>query len=382
LKDKHLHIPEDSLLLKEIYRRVDRELAINREAFRRLLLTKLVFYVALMSVSYYGLFVIENPWLFMACFIGYGFSALLFAFNFSHDCSHNTVFKSRKWNNFAFTAIYTMVGAHAEAWKERHVHSHHYAPNVEDYDSDLKISNIIRVIPNSDHRWFHRLQHWYAPLAYMSYSLFWVFIKDFVILFSKDEYTTAKGFSYHLSFWLQKSCYFAYLLVLPLLFSGQSWIWIVVSFLAMHLTQSLFLLFTFFMTHHVELTAYPTTNAEGCINTSWLMNQIRSSNDMHPFSKTANFLLGGFNNHIAHHLFPHIHHIHYPELNGILYEMLGEKGIIPNQTSYLGGIRSHLRLLKKMSKKEEMVTEPFDFQTDPAYQNNLIFNTKDTRHTR
>ena len=69
------------------------------------------------------------------------------------------------------------------------------------------------------------------------------------------------------------------------------------------------------MTHHVEATEYPTTDENGYINTSWLMNQIKSSNDMHPFSETANFILGGFNNHIAHHLFPHYHHIYYPKLN-------------------------------------------------------------------
>jgi linoleoyl-CoA desaturase len=70
---------------------------------------------------------------------------------------------------------------------------------------------------------------------------------------------------------------------------------------------------------------------------------------MHPFSPVANFLLGGFNNHVAHHLFPHIHHIHYPRLNRLLYPMLVENGIRPNYTTYLGGIKSHLRLLKRMS---------------------------------
>jgi linoleoyl-CoA desaturase len=350
LKDKHLEIPEDSALLQTIYTTVERELIVDPAAFRRLIRTKFVVYLSLMAGTYYGLFAIHSAWLFVFCFIAYGFVSLLFAFNFSHDCSHNTVFNSRKRNNLAFTVIYTMVGAHAEAWKQRHVHSHHYAPNVEDYDSDLKISGIIRVIPGSRHQWFHRFQHWYAPFAYMTYSLFWVFVKDFVILFSKDEYTLKKGIRYHLSFWLQKSCYLTYLLVLPLCFSQQSLPVVLIAFLLMHLAQSLFLLFTFFMTHHVESTAYPTTNDEGTIDTSWLMNQVKSSNDMHPFSETANFLLGGFNNHVAHHLFPHVHHIHYPKLNVILYRLLEEKAIVPNQTSYIGGIRSHVRLLKKMAK--------------------------------
>eukprot|EP01136_Pigoraptor_vietnamica_P012239 Opistho-1_new@51955 len=111
------------------------------------------------------------------------------------------------------------------------------------------------------------------------------------------------------------------------------------------------------MTHHVEKTEYPTTDENGYINTSWLMNQIKSSNDIHPFSETANFILGGFNNHIAHHLFPHYHHIHYPELNRILYHALSKNNILPNQTTYWGGIISHLKLLKKMGCAEPKFSE-------------------------
>jgi len=117
----------------------------------------------------------------------------------------------------------------------------------------------------------------------------------------------------------------------------------------MHLLQSLFLLFTFFMTHHVEETEYFSVDEEGMIRTSWLANQIKSSNDFYPFSKTANFIFGGFNNHIAHHLFPHIHHVHYPELNKILYGILIENDIRPNVTSFTGGIVSHLRHLRNLS---------------------------------
>ncbi|HEX8376386.1 MAG TPA: fatty acid desaturase [Pedobacter sp.] len=349
MKDRHVHIAQDSELLKTIYKQVEEQLSANKTNFTLKIWTKFLFYFSLTAVCYSLLFIVKSPIVFVIIFILYGFIALLFAFNFSHDFSHNTIFKSKKLNTLCFISIYTIVGAHAEAWKQRHINSHHYAPNVEDYDSDLKISKLIRVIPNSEYCWFHRYQHIYAPFAYTTYSLFWVFIKDFIILFSKDEYTEKKGFKYHLSFWTQKRFYLSFILALPVLFSQQVWFTILTGFLLMHLSQSLFLLFTFFMTHHVEQTEYPATDKNGFINTSWLMNQIKSSNDMHPFSETANFILGGFNNHIAHHLFPHYHHIHYPCLNKILYSILFQHNIKPNQTTYWGGLISHLRLLKRMS---------------------------------
>lgn len=336
-------------MLKKIYRQVEEQLAVDKRTFQVQLWTKFVFYFSLSAFFYTLLYTIQNPIYFVFCFILFGFSVLLFAFNFAHDFSHNTIFKTKKLNNLCFISIYTIVGAHAEAWKQRHINSHHYAPNVEDYDSDLKITKLIRVIPNSKHIWFHRFQHLYAPLAYTTYSLFWIFIKDFILLFSTDEYAGHKNIKYHLSFWIQKSVYVSYIIILPVAFTQQNWMIVLTGFFLMHLFQSLFLLFTFFMTHHVETTQYPTTDENGYIRTSWMMNQIKSSNDMHPFSETANFVLGGFNNHIAHHLFPHYHHIHYPKINRILYDILKSNGITPNETTYWGGLVSHLKLLKRMS---------------------------------
>lgn len=352
LKDKHLHITSDSELLKKIYATVDNNLFQHEKYFTLIIISKLLLYSVLVIASYASLFVVKNPIFFIIAFILFGIFLLLLAFNFAHDFSHNTIFKSKSLNNFCFTAIYTLAGAHAEAWKQRHIHSHHYAPNVEGYDSDLSISQLIRVTPGSKTSWYHRYQHLYAPVAYTTYSLFWVFVKDVVLLHSVNDIVKEKGFRYHLSFWVQKLFYVGYILFLPLLFTNQEWYIVLIGFILMHMVQSLFLLFTFFMTHHVESTSYPTTDKEGYINSSWLMNQVKSSNDMHPFSKTANFILGGFNNHIAHHLFPHIHHIHYPELSRLIYHELEEHGIEPNQTTYFGGIASHLRHLKRMGRAD------------------------------
>jgi linoleoyl-CoA desaturase len=219
LKNKHIHIAEDSELLKTIYQQVEEKLLVKKNKFIYLICLKFVVYFSLTVSSYLILYRFTNPFLFVLCFMAYGFLSLLFAFNFSHDFSHNTIFKSKKLNNLCFTLIYSLVGAHAEAWKQRHINSHHYAPNVEGYDSDLKISKLIRVIPNSKYIWYHKFQHLYAPVAYTTYSLFWVFIKDIVILFSKDEYTKNKGVKYHFSFWMQKIFYISFVLILPLLFA-------------------------------------------------------------------------------------------------------------------------------------------------------------------
>ncbi len=349
MRDKHIHSEHDSKLLRLIHTKVEQELNMNPHKTKRILVFKFVFYDTLMVIAYTIIYTMQNSaWLFIA-YSSFGLLSVLLGFNFAHDLCHNTVFRSRAINHWGFVSIYTLLGAHAEAWKYRHTNSHHYAPNVKDYDSDLQITSLIRVEPGSRHRWFHRLQHLYAPIAYTTYSLYWVFIKDFIIYFTGKSTRRMGTVLFHASFWVQKTVYLAYMLVLPLLYSPHGWMAIASAFLVMHLVQSLFLLFTFFMTHHTEQTAYFDTDKDGFISTSWFSNQVKSSNDFYPFSRTANFIFGGFNNHIAHHLFPHVHHIHYPRLNRILYRVLLEHDIRPNATTFAGGIVSHLRHLKNLS---------------------------------
>lgn len=349
MKGKHLHIETDSKLLVSLRKAINQELKLDDSTFYIRLIVKLVFYAGLSIGLYMMMFIPKAPLFFILNYVFLGMAFLLFAFNFAHDFSHNTVFKDKTWNNLGFIFIYALVGAHAEAWRERHVNSHHFAPNVKEYDTDLQITSLIRVTPDMKHCWYHRFQYLYAPFAYATYSLYWIFIKDSLMLLSKiREHSISVG--YIVSFLIQKAFYLTLLLIVPLVYSGQPTEVVLIGFLMMHVVQSVFLLFTFFMTHHVLETTYPMTDEKGVIQSSWLMNQIGSSNDMHPFSEVANFLFGGFNNHIAHHLFPHIHHIHYPKMNQILYRILNENGIIPNQTSYFGGAISHLKLLKKLSE--------------------------------
>jgi len=351
MKHRHINIETDSILLKLLHTAVQQKLKPKPLGTAILLVLKFVFYFSLLIICYYSIFATTTLIFLLLGYIGFGLIAVLLGFNFAHDFSHNTVFKNKTLNNFYFTLLYTLVGADAGAWKFRHVHSHHYAPNVKDYDSDLQITSLIRVEPGIAWQWFHLYQHWYAPFAYTTYSLYWVFIKDLVLYCNDQLNPHKKTVAYHVVFWLQKITYLTLMLVLPLAVSNFHWYHITAAFMLMHLIQSLFLLFTFFITHHVEKTAYFNADTKGYIKTSWLNNQVKSSNDFYPFSHAANFIFGGFNNHIVHHLFPHINHLHYPKLNKIVYPILKAHQIEPNVTGFFSGISSHLKHLKNMGVK-------------------------------
>ncbi|MGY3791166.1 fatty acid desaturase family protein [Aquimarina sp. 433] len=348
MKSKHLYIKDHVELFGAIQEEIYKKINFCNRRFQKKMFLKGFIYFSFTLISYSFIYQISQPQLLVLAYVVFGLVSMLFAFNFAHDFSHNTIFKKKELNHKCFITLYTMVGAHAEAWKERHVTSHHHAPNVEGYDTDLEITNLIRVVPGSNMKWFHRFQYLYAPFLYTTYSLFWVFIKDFKVFFSNFGNSKKHSLAYKFSFWCQKIVYLSYLVFLPMIFIDLKLYWVIVAFISMHMVQSLFLLFTFFMTHHIKGLAYPEKDTSGKIKTSWFMNQVQSSNDFYPFSRFANFIFGGFNNHIAHHLFPHIHHVYYPELNKILYKVLKNHQIIPNQTSYLGGVVAHLSHLKRL----------------------------------
>ena len=347
----HTHISnsKDNQLFKEIQTRIKKDPFFKRQNHNRNTCFKFLLYLMIVSCLYYLILNSSSALTVVLSFMFFGVTSMLGTFNFSHELSHGTIFKSKQLNHVFYKISLMLVGAHAEGWKHRHIHAHHHAPNVSGYDPDLDLSNLIRVAPNSEYRWYHRYQHFYAPIAYMSYTLFWAFIKDTAILIFKSKRNYSVTVKDVFSFLFQKAFYFAYVLIIPLLFSTVSTATIVGSFLAMHCFQSLFLLLTFFMTHHVAHTHYPKITNDGKIESSWFMNQVQCSNDMNPFCPVTTFILGGFNTHIAHHLFPNIHHTKYVKLSKIIYEVLDKQGLKPVYTSYWGGVLAHLRLLRERS---------------------------------
>jgi linoleoyl-CoA desaturase len=119
----------------------------------------------------------------------------------------------------------------------------------------------------------------------------------------------------------------------------------------MHLILSMVLSFIFFISHHVSETQYSSVNL-GVLKNSWVEQQVASILDFHAESKAANFFFGGFNAHLAHHLFPDVSHIHYPALTSLIRQSLEKHNIRYNSLSFVKAVQSHLRLLKEIPRKQ------------------------------
>lgn len=284
--------------------------------------------------------------------VAIGILGILIGLNVSHDAAHNSLFKNKLLNKIVYYITFNMLGANAYLWQLRHIDSHHLFPNVDNCDADIDDNTLIRLSINKDIRWFQKFQWLYAPIAYLFYTLQWVFYKDFLIL-NKKQLANLRNiqhpFAEVLLFYIAKILYLFIFIALPILLTPNSLKEVLIGFLMMHFTSSYAFLYGLIPSHFSDLTVFPKVDNDGYLERSWAGHQVAASLDYHANELWANVIFGGFNAHVAHHLFPTISHIHYPKISEIIAELAPKYHIHYQNVNWFEAIISHFRFLKKMS---------------------------------
>jgi linoleoyl-CoA desaturase len=295
-----------------------------------------------------------SPRMLFALYIIFGFIIALATFNFAHDACHQSLSRYKKLNDFVFYFLFNLQGVSAYLWKKRHIESHHVHANVEGADVDLEDTQLVRLHPASAYKGWHRFQHIYAPVLYLFYTLNWIFVKDLKLIFRKQHGSLQMQHSALniLSVFAVKLIYLFIFIFIPWAATDFSLQYILICFFAMHACVSLFISFTFLISHYCMEVQMPTVSKNGAIENSWMRHQVEISADFHAESKWAIHLFGGFNTHVAHHLFPAVCHVHYPALTRIIKSTLTDHAIAYHEFNFFKGIRSHFRLLKKLSRRD------------------------------
>lgn len=98
--------------------------------------------------------------------------------------------------------------------------------------------------------------------------------------------------------------------------------------------------------HFNEDASYPEADEEGHIGNNYIQHVFDTTSDYanHPFK---NWILGGLNLHVIHHMFPTICHVHYPALTKIIKATAEEHGLRYRETRTItAAFLAHLRWLK------------------------------------
>jgi linoleoyl-CoA desaturase len=344
---------ETSGFHEELLNQVNAYFEVNRisRLGNRKMKVKILSFFMLYIMLYAALFLTEGhlPFYYSLLAILGGLGVVL-GLNIGHDAAHNAIFKKQSHNK-RLLFIFEILGTSSYNWVNRHLGAHHIYPNVMNYDSDIQQTKVVKIFPKDKHLLIHNFQYLYMPIVYLAYIFRWIVYRDFKDVWSKNiGVYQNKHFPLKQVFKmiLFKVFYLTQMIVLPVIFLDISWGQGIIGFLFLTCFGSLVITFVLLSTHVGEDANFPEPDYQGIMPHSWSYHQVLTAADFGTKSTTLNLLFGGFNHHVIHHLFPHICHIHYPNLTPILkavslkyeYPYRGKKFL-------LAAVISHFKLLKK-----------------------------------
>lgn len=297
--------------------------------------------------------------IFYLCFALMGFFLLLNFLNLIHDAVHEVIFRSRFLNKM-YVYFFDVLGANSYIWKIRHIQLHHSFPNIMGWDSDFEQSLIVRVFPQSAYKKIHRYQHLYLPFFYPLYLFNWLLVRDFKDFFSSRaivQKVTEIPRREYVKLFFFKGFFLIYTLLIPKLVLGLPWGTILLGFVIMVFTASVFSLLVLLSPHANIHSQFPEQQEDGSMPFSWFMHQLQCTNDVSNDNFFIRFFMGSFNYHIAHHLFPNINHTYYPEVTKVIERFSLEHDLPYRKMSLVNSLKGHYMLLKTNSYRENIFEE-------------------------
>jgi linoleoyl-CoA desaturase len=271
--------------------------------------------------------------------------------NISHDASHFALSRKTKVNRLLWYSM-EFIGLNSYIWNYLHNAVHHMYTSIEGEDIIVEEYSLLRLSKNQPYRKVHRYQCFYAPFIYSLFSLILIFAMDFT-LFARKKMGKIRPVSHsgreYLKLWLAKLFYLSYSLIFPLLILDARWWQVLLGYYLMHASAGIILSLVGVLNHQIDESAFPEPDAQGYIHNNKKSHEIEVTIDFSPDSAVASWLFGGFNTHVAHHLFPHICHVHYRALTKIIDQTAKQYGVAYKKLSISQAISSHFRFLKRLS---------------------------------
>jgi linoleoyl-CoA desaturase len=273
-----------------------------------------------------------------------------------HDGSHGAFSTSRLVNRLAgYTG--DLLGASSWIWRFKHNNLHHGNTNVVGVDADINQSPFARLMPLQPWRPWHRYQHLYMWVLYGFVTLRWFLIADWVNL-------SQRGVGHHrfprpprradvVLLAVGKALHVGWAIALPLAF--HRW-WVVLVFYLVISWIVGILLATFFQLAHCnDLAEFadPDTPRRGL---DFVEHQLRTTVDVR--CRTAvgrcslQWLMGGLDHQVEHHLAPRLPHTVYSLVAGRLDSACAERLLtVRTHTSPWQAVRAHGHWLKLMGAR-------------------------------
>ena len=275
-----------------------------------------------------------------------------------HETIHGNLFRNRiivKLLMFFFD----LAGANSYIWKKRHLIMHHNYPNIAGWDTDIQQAGVIKIYPRETVTGLQRYQHFYFVLLYPFYLINWIFIRDFKDFFSKKQLirkTVQIPAVEYLRLFAFKAVYITYTLAIPMLL-GLPPFHAFMALFCMLMLSGIFAL-TSLLTPHANIKSqFPLPDKMQRIQSGWFLHQLSTTNDLTINNWFSRNLMGNFNFHLAHHLFPNVSCVYAPEVTSVIRDYASAYNLRYRTYPLFTALKYHYLLLKKNAERTDIFEE-------------------------
>lgn len=257
-----------------------------------------------------------------------------------HDAGHRQIFSSATWNDIIQYPCWFMVGNSTKWWMDAH-NNHHAHPNRVGVDADIEYP-LIAFCEEQVHnriglaRAAIRYQQWIFPFI-LPFTAIMLRLKMALFIFHNTKER----------FWLDSLLFFLhFVLYFGAVFTCLSWP-IAILFVVVHQMAFGLYMGTIFAPNHKGMVCFTEED-----KVDFLREQVLTSRNMRG-SAVTDFVYGGLNYQIEHHLFPYMARNNMVKAQKIVRDFCQSKGIAYHETSVIGGIQeilSHLRDIARYSR--------------------------------
>ncbi|NET60978.1 MAG: acyl-CoA desaturase, partial [Symploca sp. SIO2E6] len=241
----------------------------------------------------------------------------------AHDANHGSYSTNPRINKI-LGLTHDFIGVSSYLWRFRHNFLHHTYTNLGGHDVEIDGNGLLRMFPKMEHKWFHRLQHLFIWFIYPIIPFYWSIGEMQLVAFQGKyhEHPIPKlKTSELITFWGMKLVNLVFFVLIPLAVGYTLWqtlLGVCITFM----TYGFVVCEIFMLAHVLEVVEFPEVDPESnSIEDEWAIFQIKTTADFAPNNQILNWYIGGLNYQVVHHLFPHICHIHYPQIAPILAEV-------------------------------------------------------------
>ncbi|MFP7657057.1 fatty acid desaturase family protein [Chryseobacterium proteolyticum] len=360
-KPSYLKSAEDTKIFNELRKKVNQRvenIEENRDIYIQIK-------AVLLPLIYIGLYVfalinVEKSLLYILSFVLMGIMLVLIYLNLIHEAAHNNIFQNKRLNSWVLQ-IFDFVGANSYIWKKRHIASHHAYPNVDGWDTDIEQSGLLLIVPWIRAKGVQKYQHLFFFLVYPLYLFNWMFIRDFRDFFDKERVILktqgAIPVIEKVKMVVYKLFYFFYQIVVPVVFFKVSIGLAIGAWFLQVITASIFALFVLLPLHPLPDNAFPKLDEKNSLPYSWIRHQLEVTNDLTNNNWMIRNVLGNFNFHVAHHLFPNYSYMYYNEITEEIEEFAREHGLVYKRFPIFTALGKHVDLLRQNANNAYYILE-------------------------